>query len=711
MMDSNSTKAGSSAGSSARMPGVPPSVDLGALLDRWKSRQAARSSPRELTSEGSRPRVRESVPPDRDRRVERAAKYLSRVPAAVSGQGGHNKTFHAACILIKGFALSLDEARPLLREWNERCTPPWSEAELEHKLQSALAAADKRPRGYLIGEARMARQPARPAAPSPVAKSETSPPPAPPPHESDRTVAEVCPEGMEGNPHRLARRFLGERFSAAGETTLRFWRGELHSWDGSAYKPVPMNEVRALLSRWLAEEFDRLFEQERARWVVENGEAAAGRAGRRPPRPMPVTSRLVGDVLQAVAGLVLLAARDCPCQPAWVSAAPEQAPEAEAPAWPADEILPARNALVHLPSFADGKEAVRPPTPRFFNAFALDYDFVPNTQEPVEWLDFLRQIWEDDEESISCLQEWFGYLLTPDTRQQKILMMVGPKRSGRGTIARVLKSLAGAENVVNPTLATLARPFGLSALIDKPVAIFPDARLSSRPDNAAITECLLSISGEDGQTIDRKHLPAWTGRLPTRFVLISNELPRLRDASGALASRLILLRFTRSFYGREDVGLFDRLSRELPGILLWAVAGWKRLRQRGWFIQPRSGRDLLAAMGELASPISSFLRDRCVLEPQSRVAAAALYDAWRSWCQEHGRDVVGDEAAFGRDLHAAIPGLTKSRPRNQDSMRVVHYVGLRLRTPLDPDADPDPDLGDRPAASAPAADPPVQTPF
>ncbi len=90
--------------------------------------------------------------------------------------------------------------------------------------------------------------------------------------------------------------------------------------------------------------------------------------------------------------------------------------------------------------------------------------------------------------------------------------------------------------MVNPTLGTLARPFGLSSLINKPVAISPDARLSSRPDNAAIVECLLSISGEDGQTIDRKDLDAWTGRLPTWFVLISNDLPRLRDASGALAS-------------------------------------------------------------------------------------------------------------------------------------------------------------------------------
>jgi putative DNA primase/helicase len=221
-------------------------------------------------------------------------------------------------------------------------------------------------------------------------------------------------------------------------------------------------------------------------------------------------------------------------------------------------------------------------------------------------------------------------------------------------------------------------------LIDKPVAIFPDARLSSRPDNAAIVESLLSISGEDDQTIDRKHLPAWTGRLSTRFVLISNELPRLRDASGALASRLIILRFTRSFYDREDTMLFDRLRRELPGILLWAIQGWKRLQHRGYFLQPSSGRELLSAMEDLASPISAFLRDRCVVDPREIVPAAELYEAWRSWCHEHGRDAVGDEAAFGRDLHAAIPGLSKSRFR-QGTARVAHYRGLRLCTALESD--------------------------
>ena len=61
------------------------------------------------------------------------------------------------------------------------------------------------------------------------------------------------------------------------------------------------------------------------------------------------------------------------------------------------------------------------------------------------------------------------------------------------------------------------------------------------------------------------------GKLETRFVILTNELPRLTDASGALASRFITLVLTESFYGREDLGLTDKLAGELPGILNWAL--------------------------------------------------------------------------------------------------------------------------------------------
>jgi putative DNA primase/helicase len=151
--------------------------------------------------------------------------------------------------------------------------------------------------------------------------------------------------------------------------------------------------------------------------------------------------------------------------------------------------------------------------------------------------------------------------------------LVGPKRSGKGTIGRVLTRLIGKHNCVAPTLAGLGTNFGLAPLIGKRLAIISDARLSGRADQHAIAERLLSITGEDALTIDRKYGSAWTGQLGSRFMILSNELPRLTGVSGALAGRFIMLSLTESFYGREDPGLTDNLLTALPGILNWAIAG------------------------------------------------------------------------------------------------------------------------------------------
>lgn len=79
---------------------------------------------------------------------ERARRYLERVPPAVSGSGGHNRTFHVACILVLGFGMSADEAWPVIAEWNQSCEPPWSEHDLRRKLNEANKQGGQR--GYLL---------------------------------------------------------------------------------------------------------------------------------------------------------------------------------------------------------------------------------------------------------------------------------------------------------------------------------------------------------------------------------------------------------------------------------------------------------------------------------------------------------------------------------------------------------------------------------
>lgn len=318
-------------------------------------------------------------------------------------------------------------------------------------------------------------------------------------------------------------------------------------------------------------------------------------------------------------------------------------------------------------------------TPMFFTPNALNYRYDPAASSPAAWLAFLAQLWPNDDESIETLQEIFGYALTADTSQQKAFLLVGPKRSGKGTIARVLRALVGAENAVAPTLAGIGTNFGLQPLIGKRVAVISDARLSGRTDQAVIAERILSITGEDAITIDRKYREAWTGRLGVRFLVLTNELPRLADASGALASRFIVLVLTQSFFGREDPGLTDKLLPELPGILNWAIEGWRRLRDRGHFVQPAAAAEAVEELEELGSPISAFVREYCEIGAGRSVAVDTLFVSWQDWCVQQGRAYAGDKQRFGRDLRAAVPALKVSKPRDDNGRRVRVYEGLGFK--------------------------------
>jgi putative DNA primase/helicase len=120
-----------------------------------------------------------------------------------------------------------------------------------------------------------------------------------------------------------------------------------------------------------------------------------------------------------------------------------------------------------------------------------------------------------------------------------------------------------------------------------------------------------------------------------------------------------------------------RLEAELPAILLWSIAGWARLRRRGFFVQPESGEVLLRELDELSSPVSTFLEDCTEESPNGQVLATELYAAWKAWCAEAGREHAGTVASLGRWLRAALPNLETVQHR-VDGKRVRSFRGLRL---------------------------------
>jgi RecA-family ATPase len=82
---------------------------------------------------------------------ERAAKYANAVPAAISGQGGHNATFTLATALTHGFNLNESEAYQIMSDWNRGCQPPWADRELRHKIRSSINTPHPMyQRGYML---------------------------------------------------------------------------------------------------------------------------------------------------------------------------------------------------------------------------------------------------------------------------------------------------------------------------------------------------------------------------------------------------------------------------------------------------------------------------------------------------------------------------------------------------------------------------------
>jgi putative DNA primase/helicase len=296
----------------------------------------------------------------------------------------------------------------------------------------------------------------------------------------------------------------------------------------------------------------------------------------------------------------------------------------------------------------------------------------------VHWTRFLADVWPVDAESIETLQEFMGLALTPDTSHQKIMLLIGPPRSGKGTINRVLQKLVGEGNYCSPTLSGLGTQFGSEPLIGKRLAVITDARLSTRVDPSAVAERLLSISGEDAQTIDRKHRSSWTAKLSVRFLIMTNELPALLDSSGAFASRFRVLQMTRSFLGNEDRGLASRLLGELPGILNWSLEGLDRLRARGYLRQPKSAAEAVEQLETISSPIRAFVKERCEMRPGASVECGYLFNEWLAWNRANNREQAGTRQIFGRNLLAAYPQIGKSQPRVGEK-RERHYEGIALR--------------------------------
>lgn len=423
-------------------------------------------------------------------------------------------------------------------------------------------------------------------------------------------------------PMDNARAVARDRLSRDWALATYYYHGDWWQWNGRYYEGAPGERISGAVYQYL----------DRAMVRTVNGEE--------PFRPKPEHAEALIKCLKAC---VAIDDRDVP--PAWLD-------RRERPA--AEQLLVFSNCLVD----AETGEIVGL-TPQLWTHGGSDFDFDPAARCP-RWERFLEELFPGDQESQMTIEEQLGYGATNDVRFEKGALWVGEKRSGKSTLVWVQERLVGAGAYASLSFHDWMKTENSRAhLLGKKVAVFPDVRLKPARsfgltgyDPGGIdhqsAQLLLQIIGRDTIAIGRKFKEAWQGRLSVKVIITTNEVPNLQDAGGVLASRFIMLDFRQSFFGREDVNLREKLEAELPGIANRCLAAYRRLRERGRFIQPKTGLALAEKIEAKVNPYAAFMRDCFVEDPGGAgVVVEAFFDTFQNWCRDNRQ-------------HHLIPSTTKS---------------------------------------------------
>jgi len=447
-------------------------------------------------------------------------------------------------------------------------------------------------------------------------------------------------------PLVLVRHWLKENYTDANILLLRNHRDVWYRYDHDHYAEYRVPEIRSSLYRFL----DTLT-------IAKQGKTGVTLESYKPTR------HKVNDVADALLADCLVSG-DPPC---WLDGHEGPNPH---------DLIVFTNGLLDVDAYLHRRPARHPLSPRLFHLGSTPFAFDSGATCPM-WEEFLDQVFYGDSECINLLQEWFGYNLISDTRFQKMMLMIGRPGSGKGTTLRVLSALLGRGQCARSSFRDITSPFGLQPLIGKRAILFPDAHVPRQVDAMYALEVLKSIVGNDPLSVNRKFLPQIPDlRLPGRITIAVNELPELPDHARSLERRLVLLNYPRSFEGKEDWTLADRLCTEAPGVLLWALKGLYRLRQQDEFTIPSVSKSVMEEFRPQLSPVAEFLDDCTDFRPDLWVPAQQLFDCWMGWSRERGIR-PGNRAKFGERVLHQKPSLRRERQQiNKKRMRV--YIGLGL---------------------------------
>lgn len=323
---------------------------------------------------------------------------------------------------------------------------------------------------------------------------------------------------------------------------------------------------------------------------------------------------------------------------------------------------------------------LRPHYAYTYNTKMIDIDYCEGSRAP-HWEQFLREV-IPDEGTRHFLQRSIGYSLTGDTSEPALFMLYGKGANGKSVFLNVIRAL----------LSNYAAAISPSVFLEDvsnstkefQVANLKGARFVSceeMPEDKYFDEALIkAMTAGAPRTCCYKFKPHFTYHPTDHIFIATNYRPLVKGADHAIWRRIKLIPFMVTIEEeQQDRHLTEHLIDELPGILNWALEGWRGYIQRGGLDTPSA---ILAAIDEYkheSDPLSGWYEDRCIFQMDGEKPPEADvhelyndYEAWADWNHIPKKGLIGLRA-FGRRV-GARRGISK---RKSNSKYI--YVGIGLK--------------------------------
>jgi putative DNA primase/helicase len=307
--------------------------------------------------------------------------------------------------------------------------------------------------------------------------------------------------------------------------------------------------------------------------------------------------------------------------------------------------------------------------------------YEPGAQCP-QWLEFLKKVMNGDAETILFLQKAVGYSLCGDISEQCLFFLYGDGGNGKSTFLTAISRVLG-----DYSLKTVAKTFydrRSSGGANNDIARLFGARLvtSSEMTDYRLDEGLIKdITGGDKITARYLYREYFEFHPKLKLWMYGNEKPDFRGTDYGIWRRLKMVPFTvRISEEEKDPQLLEKLTDELPGILNWALEGFREWKANGL---GESKAVLSATQDHRAESdtLQTFIDERCVCRDDLECSSSDLYNAYKEWAESTGTRQLSQQR-----FSAALENKGFKKGRESGTRRSLR-LGISLESQYIPPLD------------------------